>query len=534
MREGVRTGTPQGEWRVPRDNYGILTTHSAAAARAQAAETRQRLDTTELVVGGRSLRELREQARAELVRGAQEFAAQGTCGCPGIDASAPVIATGHQPELFHPGVWAKNFAAHSLAWCTGTPAWNLIVDNDLQGRNAILVPAGTRDEPLLSEIPFSTPAPPRPWEESAIAAPELLVSFGERMREGMARWNVEPFGADLWRSVLGAEPRSLVQTFVTLRRRAEETWDVRNVELPLSRLCSTEVFRRFAAEIVTEAERFRTCHNAALVAYRREHHIRSETHPVAALQAIDDAIEVPFWVWRTGESQRGRLFARWHGLDRVELLRGAELLGTEPVGKAGAAEAVAALLGRLDQEGWKIRTRALSTTLFARLVLSDLFLHGIGGAKYDQVTDELFRTFFRIEPPPFMVLTATLRLPLGDLFPSQPADAYRTRWVLNDQVWNPERYLPEPARRDAELQKRPLILRMATEAAARAELRDLRKTWREAIEPETAATRQRGQEIDRELLANRRLANRDFAWPLHPREALDRLWETLAKTLRGD
>ena len=44
-------------------------------------------------------------------------------------------------------------------------------------------------------------------------------------------------------------------------------------------------------------------------------------------------------------------------------------------------------LAELSSRGIKLRTRALTTTLFARLVLSDMFLHGIGGAKYDQVTD---------------------------------------------------------------------------------------------------------------------------------------------------
>ena len=32
-------------------------------------------------------------------------------------------------------------------------------------------------------------------------------------------------------------------------------------------------------------------------------------------------------------------------------------------------------------------------------VLSDLFIHGIGGAKYDELTDEIIRRFFGIEPP---------------------------------------------------------------------------------------------------------------------------------------
>ena len=40
-----------------------------------------------------------------------------------------------------------------------------------------------------------------------------------------------------------------------------------------------------------------------------------------------------------------------------------------------------------------MRTRALATTLFARLLLADVFIHGIGGAKYDQVTDEICEDF---------------------------------------------------------------------------------------------------------------------------------------------
>jgi len=51
------------------------------------------------------------------------------------------------------------------------------------------------------------------------------------------------------------------------------------------------------------------------------------------------------------------------------------------------------------------------TTMYARLVLSDLFLHGIGGGKYDQLGDVIIQKFFGIEPPRFMVISATVRLP---------------------------------------------------------------------------------------------------------------------------
>ena len=67
----------------------------------------------------------------------------------------------------------------------------------------------------------------------------------------------------------------------------------------------------------------------------------------------------------------------------------------------------------------RIRTRALITTLAARLLLGDLFLHGIGGAKYDHVTDRLIADFFGLEPPGYMVVSGTLHLPVTH----QPAQA---------------------------------------------------------------------------------------------------------------
>ena len=52
----------------------------------------------------------------------------------------PLVVTGHQPELFHPGVWIKNFAAAGIAAEHRGVALNLIVDNDLPKSASIRVP----------------------------------------------------------------------------------------------------------------------------------------------------------------------------------------------------------------------------------------------------------------------------------------------------------------------------------------------------------------------------------------------------------
>ena len=40
------------------------------------------------------------------------------------------MATGHQPELYHPGVWIKDFLLQRLAEETGATALDVVVDSD--------------------------------------------------------------------------------------------------------------------------------------------------------------------------------------------------------------------------------------------------------------------------------------------------------------------------------------------------------------------------------------------------------------------
>jgi hypothetical protein len=63
--------------------------------------------------------------------------------------------------------------------------------------------------------------------------------------------------------------------------------------------------------------------------------------------------------------------------------------------------------------GVRIAPKALLLTMFTRLFLCDLFIHGVGGGGYDQVTDGIIRRYFGIEPPRFVVASLTMFLPLG-------------------------------------------------------------------------------------------------------------------------
>ena len=49
----------------------------------------------------------------------------------------PIVMGGHQPELFHPGVWIKNAALDAYARRLGGTAVNLVVDTDRCARTSV-------------------------------------------------------------------------------------------------------------------------------------------------------------------------------------------------------------------------------------------------------------------------------------------------------------------------------------------------------------------------------------------------------------
>ncbi len=81
--------------------------------------------------------------------------------------------------------------------------------------------------------------------------------------------------------------------------------------------------------------------------------------------------------------------------------------------------------------------------MFARFFLGDLFIHGIGGAKYDELGDEISRRFLGFEPPAFLALSLTLCLGLP-IDAATPDDLDAVDRQLRDLTFNPDRHLHEP------------------------------------------------------------------------------------------
>ena len=171
-----------------------------------------------------------------------------------------------------------------------------------------------------------------------------------------------------------------------------------------------------------------------------------------------------------------------------------------------------------------MRTRALTTTLYARLGLGELFVHGIGGGKYDEVTDDIIRRFFHLEPPGYAVVSATVRLPIRR-FPATAEALHRAERRVRDLDWNPQRFPEMPTLLpDLVFEKARLIdEEPAGKADRRGWFRQLQRVTRDlrpAVAGQLEAAQQDVDRLRAELAANEVLASREYAWPLFPETVL--------------
>lgn len=418
--------------RAPAENGGALIDPPLANFAALIDHTRERLSNSKATLGRRSLPEFRKQAKGEL---------RTILGEP-IDLRQPIVVSGHQPELFHPGVWFKNWLLYKAANIAGATPINFVIDNDLASATAIRVPIREGKDVTTKSLAYDQPVAETPWEERPIRDREMFASFGDRAAKAISPIVADPLISTLWPYAIEEAKHTdrLGQVLSKARQRVEKSMGVSNLELSLSAICKTASFARFVVAILYDLRRFQQIYNTALHEYRRVHKLRSETHPAPDLDNISANLESPFWLWSMENPKRQPMFVRETSAGLLLTNKAGVKVG--PI-RANHFEKAVEQLQNAQRSGIKIRPRALATTLFLRLAVADLFIHGIGGAKYDQATDVIAERFFGVTPAPYMTATATLHLPIRCDVSDLTLQIREKNRALRDLIFNPQRFIED-------------------------------------------------------------------------------------------
>ena len=375
----------------------------------------------------------------------------------------PIIQTGHEPILYHPGIWIKNHLVQYLVNKLDGIGVNMIVDNDACNMGFMYVPILSEKSASVGKVALVRNKDHVAYEEIVFDDFGIILQLKEEvinlLSKNILREDVKTtieYMQDMFGQFINRIGEyyqqgctDMVGLLTAARKSLEEDFGIENLEAPVSWMCDTDGFYHFLLHILYEAERFAKIYNEKLAEYRRIHKIRSKANPLPDLKVLGDSIEIPFWVWVAG-GQRAKCYVVNEGED-IKITDGAEVLVTLKKGDDVINNITR--LKTLMEAGIKIRPRAITTTMFSRLFFSDVFIHGIGGAKYDTITDEIIKEFFGIDPPGFVTISATLYLPL-DAYDSDERELYDIQRSIDDMSYNPERYAPQKTRNEPEFMNR--------------------------------------------------------------------------------
>lgn len=482
------------DWQLPAPGTVLIEPHGPQL-NALLHEGARRADGWKFCIGGVPVLELRRLARQEALQAAASFARRFGLW-PGPSKTPTYLAvTGHQPLLVHPGVWIKHALVDALAArYEDVTALNVVVDYDTASEFGVWVPwrapSGELERRFIRLVPLRYG---QPFSQAPAPDPSALQRFAEEVGQAL-----DSLGAE------GQALRARLDAFVAVARVGQEAahlaewatvvrhaWEqatappVRYLEVPMEALAGGEAFLRLFAHIALDASRFVPLYNQVLSRYRRFRRLRSRANPFPDLAVRGSRAELPFWVLQPGERRRAlhverigsalHLFTADGPLAVIPLPSGATSpgqsggatwgpqaqggvqpgggpgRGEEGVGQLQAAAGTAdggvsraeadAVVDFIRSRRLQIRPRAAALTLFLRLLVADLFVHGIGGARYDRVTDALARLYLGVTLAPFAVASMSLPLPLA--WPAEAEEVGLLKQRLREMRFNPQRHVGE-------------------------------------------------------------------------------------------
>ncbi len=306
------------------------------------------------------------------------------------DKSRPWIITGHQVEFYHAGVWAKVLLADALAKRTGGTPVDILVDHDTVDHLGLALPEQNAAGEWAKV--WHTWAPANSIAADGLSAPGsyraadwydgIIKSAAEN---GMINSDASAALKDFIKPPSPSNSSDYVTWLDAARIRFEQQFGLHVHHVRSSDLCQSSAWLAFVGLWITNATQWTAIYNQAITDYRRRHHIKSPTRPMPPLAISPDVIELPFWIYRRGSPRERLAVKRGSGL---AITFGSQVIDLTPP-QDNLLQMADEWRHILDSQELCIRPRALTLTLYVRTFLADLFIHGIGGAMYDAMTDQI-------------------------------------------------------------------------------------------------------------------------------------------------
>jgi hypothetical protein len=492
--------------------------------------------------------QFREQVRSDTLKKAGEYSEKFLSLCSNLniagtekkscvkDSYSPekdIIQTGHSPAIAHPGVLIKHSLVNSIAKKVNGIGINMVVDNDAGNDNCLNIPDINDLDSSVEKMEYHPGSRNLAFEEIRYTDPTQLLGFQESVLKSLHNPDMKRTFDNFMNVAitLSRETLQFSDLFTFARHAFATRFGVSNLEVPVSLISETESFLHFFLHITANVKSFVDIYNAKLREYRKLKKISSKANPLPDLMEKGFVVEIPFWMWREGE-QRKSLYASVANGSRISIICDDKIIEHFDFGGKNESTKNLESLKALISNGIKIRPKAIANTMYSRMFLSDLFIHGIGGAKYDLITDEIIREFFGVEPPTYATISATLHLPYKP-FDTSKEDVNGLKHVIKDMGYNPDRYASGKIMEDVGMtslinEKKDLLSRGANDSKEKHltfdRIKQLNRLMQEKISPLIKEKEKEMEDLEKKLIYNSIVTNRDYPFCLYPESMLRELF----------
>lgn len=331
-----------------------------------------------------------------------------------------VVLSGHQPIFFHPGILAKDELAQSIAKLYNGIAVSLILDIDQESIDFSYPSRGAvkKTLPLSNENRIINNQKLNQTKRLQLlnAIDQSLTDLSATLTP-VAAERSRPYLFHLRETVKSTNELIKITNSVREFHAIQKGWNVKYVQT--SELILSDAFRFLATAVFERSSEFRNLFNETLSNYRELHNIKNHAQPFPNLN--ED--ELPFWIIDKSGARR-------HLTDQ----------DIEKSGFFSAGNDSSDYLN-LFKEG-RILPKAITLSMFLRMFICDIMIHGTGGSRYDQITEIVGNKFFGCLSAPITVSTATLRLPARADFPIYSYTYQELKSMQRKLEFDPTRFLP--------------------------------------------------------------------------------------------
>ncbi len=312
----------------------------------------------------------------------------------GLAIDRPIVMTGHQVAWWHAGILAKYIACESIAHCIGGEAVWVTPDQDESDYPELAAPVRDKAGTIQREVLALT---------DVTSATRLPAASAPVIRNAEVSTDSSP--------ALASVKSGLDRLNRTLRTHESESTAAKQVSAALtdlmaphvspapvvfaSELHKTDLFNRVVDRLREDASEATRLYNEAAAAVPQ-----ARVAPLMRVTA-SGRFELPLWRLEPSKPRRTVFAHEVNAIPREQLA-----------------------------------PKALLFTGFLRFAACDLFIHGTGGGVYDQVTERWFKNWLGEDLAPVLVVSATLRLPLGSDGPT-PHDINRAVWKAHHALHHP-------------------------------------------------------------------------------------------------